>query len=108
MTCAKQRVTAVIITVDQEVFVGRNDCNSPQLTCPRIHLPSGVGYHFCQTICHQQGHAEVMAIGAAGDRAKGATLVLTGHDHFCPDCQVAMDAAGIAHRLIVGRTDERG
>lgn len=94
----------MLVTVDQEVYVGRNDCNNPQLTCPRADLPSGVGYHFCQTICRQRGHAEVMAMLAAGEKARGATLVLFGHDHFCPDCSIAMDEAGVANRLIIRST----
>lgn len=96
MTCAKQVVTARIIGRDGHTYTGTNACRRPQAVCPRGDRPSGSGYDLCRDVCEQEGHAEVMAIKAAGDQAEGGTLYLDGHRAVCPDCQRACDAAGIA------------
>lgn len=96
MTCAKQVVKATIIALNGETFVGFNDCNKPQQSCPRGDMPSNVGYHLCRAVCEQPGHAEVMAIQAAGELARGATLILEGHKAVCPACLIVCNAAGIA------------
>lgn len=96
MTCAKQVVKATIITTDGRTFVGYNDADNPQAKCPRGDMPSNVGYHLCKEVCAQAGHAEVMAIAAAGDAAEGATLILEGHKAVCPTCMKALNTAGIA------------
>lgn len=99
--CAKQIVTATIVTLDGNIYVGTNYCETPQSSCPRGHLPSGVGYEMCTDICHQPGHAEIMALKYAGENAKGATLYLEGHTRACDPCQNACNASGIKE-IIVG------
>lgn len=101
MTCAKQVVEATIIATDGTTYVGRNDCANPQAVCPRGSMPSNVGYHLCRSVCRQAGHAEVMAIEAAGEHAEGATLILRGHVAVCPECMKACNAAGIARIEVV-------
>lgn len=97
MTCAKQVVEATITARNGRVYIGRNDCLNPQDVCPRGDMPSNVGYELCRDVCRQEGHAEVMAIRAAGDDAEGASLTLRGHIAVCPACMSACNAAGIAH-----------
>lgn len=99
--CAKQIVTATIITASGERFVGTNHCLNAQSVCPRADLPSGVGYELCRDVCEQPAHAEVNAIAAAGDQAEGATLYLEGHTYACDPCTEDSRAAGIV-RLLIG------
>ena len=101
MTCAKQTVTATIVTPCGERFVGTNFALNPQPTCPRGDMPTGVGYELCASVCQQIAHAEVNAIAAAGDRARGATLYLERHSNACEPCKAACAAAGIA-RIVIG------
>lgn len=96
MTCAKQVVKATIVTTDGRTFVGFNNCNRPQVVCPRGDMPSNVGYHLCKEVCGQPGHAEIMALQAADWDVEGATLILEGHKAVCPTCMKALNAAGIA------------
>jgi tRNA(Arg) A34 adenosine deaminase TadA len=99
--CAKQVVTATIVTPDGRRFIGRNDVANPQDACPRAGMAAGVGYHLCRDICRQGGHAEIQALRRAGDDARGATLYLEGHSYACDDCTAACAAAGIA-RIVIG------
>lgn len=87
--CAKQTVTATIVTPDGRRFVGTNHCNNAQMTCPRAGMPTGVGYELCKSICQQEAHAEVNALRAAGEHARGGTLYLTGHTYACEPCKAA-------------------
>lgn len=102
MTCAKQVVEATIVGRSGRVYVGRNDCASPQEVCPRRDMPSNVGYHLCRDVFRQEGHAEVMAIRAAGDDSCGGSLTLRGHITVCPSCMSACDAAWIVHITVEG------
>lgn len=90
--CAKRHVTCVILTDCNERFVGENDCANPQATCPR---QPGEGYEKCKTICQQAGHAEIEALKAAGERARGADAFLYGHYWICEPCGAAIRDAGI-------------
>ena len=94
--CAKQVVRATLVARNGERFVGANDCANPQPSCPRDGLPSGVGYHLCTGICRQTGHAEVNAICAAGNKAEGSVIYLTGHTYACDDCKNFAEWAGVA------------
>ena len=99
--CAKQVVTATIVTPDGNRFVGTNWCATPQEVCPRADMPTGVGYHLCASVCHQSGHAEIDAIRNAGAvRLTGATLYLEGHTYACEPCKAACAAAGITSIII--------
>ena len=101
--CAKQVVTATLVTTKGKVYVGRNDCRQPQPVCPRVQLncETGEGYRLCKTICEQEGHAEVMAVLAAGRRAAGATLWLEGHTYACDACTAFCREAGVK-AIIIG------
>lgn len=92
MTCAKTRVLAVVYARDGRSYSGTNDCRTPQVACPRL---PGEGYEKCRTVCDQEGHAEVMALRAAGDQARGATLKVWGIGWHCRDCQERAFAAGV-------------
>jgi deoxycytidylate deaminase len=100
MTCAKQVVTATIIAGDGRRFVGTNFALAPQPTCPRGDMPSGQGYELCNSICRQTAHAEVNAIAAAADAARGAVLYLEGHSYACAACTAACAAAGIDEIIV--------
>lgn len=90
--CAKRVVKATLVCLDGSRFVGTNDCMTPQKTCPR---ESGEGYGKCASVCRQPGHAERVAIKAAGPKANGATMYIEGIDWSCDDCQRAMRDCGI-------------
>lgn len=92
--CAKRVVKCTIISVDGEHFVGENSCATPQEVCPR---GPGEGYAKCISICHQEGHAEIMALKLAGDKAKGGIAIKHGHTYFCQPCQEALFGAGIKY-----------
>lgn len=95
MTCAKVRVTARLVTFDGRVFYGANDCRRPHHICPRIAAGHGRDdYRLCQDACQQPGHAERMAILAAGPWALGATIYVD-HWRVCDGCQAAAAAAGV-------------
>jgi deoxycytidylate deaminase len=91
--CAKATVTCEIVAVDGQRFLGTNYCNNAQSICPR---EEGEGYEKCKSICDQVGHAEVVAVGLAGDNAKGATAYLSGHTYACQHCQESLFGAGVA------------
>lgn len=99
--CAKQVVTATIVTPVGERFVGTNYVRNHQPICPRADMPTGVGYHLCKEVCDQSGHAEPNAIAAAGEKAKGAVLYLEGHTYACDPCKEAADRAGI-REIVIG------
>jgi deoxycytidylate deaminase len=82
----------------EQRFVGENDCANPQAVCPR---GPGEGYEKCKTICQQAGHAEIEALKAAGEHARGAEALLYGHYWMCEPCGAAMRAAGIYSIKIV-------
>ena len=104
MTCAKVKVECWIIGNDQQVYYGTNDVLNPQSVCPRTLAGEthGQGYEKCHHICQQPGHAEIMALAKAGQAARGGTALVT-HDWVCPDCQAALDRAGIAKVVLLRR-----
>lgn len=96
MTCAKVVVTATLLTLDGEEFVGSNDCDNPQTTCPRL---PGEGYDKCVEVCRQKGHAEIRAIDAciaAGSSPAGGSMRIR-HTHVCKSCASEMEAQGIRY-----------
>jgi tRNA(Arg) A34 adenosine deaminase TadA len=95
--CAKRLVTALLVAEDFECFVGANWVKNAQPTCPRL---KGEGYEKCKTICGQEGHAEIMALKDAGEKARGCRMYVNHKP--CSECQAAMDAAGVIGVHIVG------
>lgn len=97
MTCAKQVVRCTLVHPDGRRWVGENYCLSPQETCPRGAMPSGIGYHLCKEVCKQVGHAEVVAIAAAGEDAAGCAAYVEGHSYVCGRCAASLASAGVSH-----------
>ena len=98
MTCAKKKVICFLVAEDGSIFTGSNDCQNPQATCPRKPWE---GYEKCNSICKQKHHAEIDALQKAGDKARGAKVYVV-HKRVCPDCQKALDAAGVHSVSLVG------
>lgn len=96
--CAKQTVNCVIISENGKRYSGTNYCNNAQPSCPR---EVGEDYTKCKTICQQSGHAEINALAAAGENARGGRAVLSGHTYVCMDCQHALFAAGVKSISVV-------
>ena len=100
--CAKLRVRCFIFPPDKgaPVFVGENDCATPQAVCPRA---PGEGYEKCASICQQAGHAEVMALKQAADAGvsvRGGTATVAGHYWICEPCGRALRDAGIVSVIV--------
>lgn len=104
MTCAKQKVTCIIVARDGRRFVGENSCRKPQDVCPR---EPGEGYAKCNVICEKDGHAEAMALFRAGEAARGATAYIIGHTRVCENCQILLANAGVSHFVIGTPPEER-
>lgn len=98
--CVKQTVTATVVSKKGVHYVATNHCLTPQATCPRAGMPTGVGYELCRDVCHQPAHAEPNAIKLAGKHARGGTLYLQGHTYACEPCKAAAAAAGIVEIII--------
>lgn len=99
--CIKQVVTATIITPSGERFTGSNYTTKDNGgVCPRANMKSGEGYDLCRDVCGQIGHAEVIAIMIAGDKANGALLYLEGHTYACDNCSLTAKKAGIVEIII--------
>jgi tRNA(Arg) A34 adenosine deaminase TadA len=94
--CAKRRVFFEI-EGDGIIFRGENSCENPQAVCPRS---LGEDYTKCQTICRQQGHAEIQALRAAGEHARGALGCLIGHYYVCEPCARALKEAGLSAFMV--------
>ena len=94
--CAKRRVVARI--EGENTWIGENTCVSPVVVCPRSSCD---GYEKCSTVCHQTNHAEINALLKAGNDAKGARMIISGHDHCCDPCLEAMKKAGIQEVVFV-------
>ncbi|MDP3328757.1 hypothetical protein [Parvibaculum sp.] len=90
--CAKTTVRCTLVTPSGERIVGTNECANPQAACPRA---PGEGYEKCQSICRQLGHAEVVAVMRAGERARGSRAYIEGHTYACMNCQHALFGAGV-------------
>lgn len=101
--CAKVRVFCTLVHPDGRRWVGENVVRRPQPTCPRdtLGLASGTGYHHCVDTCGQVGHAEVLALLAAGSHAAGSTAYVENRDFVCYDCQAQLVAAGV-RKFVLG------
>lgn len=100
--CAKRVVTCTLVTPDAEMIVGKNWCANPQDVCPR---EEGEDYSKCTTICQQIGHAEVVAVWLAKEKAKGAHAFLQNHTYACRHCQETLFEAGV-RALTIGQEPE--
>lgn len=99
MTCAHRKVEAWLLCADGKEYHGTNDCNRPQLVCPR---KPEEGYLKCSTICGQPHHAEIAALKKAreaGSDTKGSEIVIRGHYRICTQCAIQLRDAGV--RLIM-------
>lgn len=95
MTCAKRTVYCAIYFPDGFVISASNACDNPQPVCPRL---PGEGYAKCESICMQDGHAEIQALRRArrlGLDLNGAWVYVIGHDYACADCCLQLKAAGV-------------
>lgn len=90
--CAKTTVTCTLVTPSGEHIVGTNYCRNAQPACPRLR---GEDYEKCRTVCDQAGHAEIVAVALAGEKARGARAYLQGHTYACQSCQEALFAASV-------------
>ena len=99
--CAKRRVTATVVDTSGTHWVAFNHTMKPQTRCPRAGMSTGVGYELCRDVCQQPGHAEINAIKFAGDKARGATLYVSGHSYVCDDCMSAARKGGVS-KVVVG------
>lgn len=97
MTCAKKRVTAILVGASGQHYIGMNACRIPQARCPR---EPGEGYEKCKTVCRQPHHAEVAALRQAGEDARGGTITIVGHEYVCPECVVALDEYGVLRAVL--------
>lgn len=107
MTCAKQRVICRIETTTGQIVTGENTCTFPQVTCPRDvqGYGTGEGYHLCQQVCGQQGHAEQVAVRNMKGR-RGGMAYLEGHTYACESCKEALRSVGV-HVLVIGGQEEQ-
>jgi len=90
--CAKATVICTLVTPDGARIVGTNECENPQTVCPRV---PGDGYEKCYSVCRQVGHAEMVAVMRAGDRARGSRAYIEGTTYACMNCQHGLFAAGV-------------
>lgn len=106
MTCAKRHVTCTIIAKCGTEVTGTNACARPQEKCPR---KPGEDYTKCHTVCAITGHAEENALRVASEIGLdvwGATAVVTGHRHFCANCQNRLFGAGVKNLQIANYHQE--
>lgn len=101
MTCAKVTVQCDIVPRGLQGCVSAtNACDNPQAACPRL---PGEGYTKCESICMQDGHAEMQALRkarAVGVSVVGATVYVSGHYHVCEPCARALRDAGVKSIVI--------
>lgn len=93
--CAKQTVTAHVVTPEGEIFTATNYVLRPQETCPRAGMATGQGYDLCDNVCRQPAHAEINAVLHAGHKARGAVMYVEGHTYVCDACRKFADGHGI-------------
>lgn len=97
--CTKRTVVA-IIKKGNKLWCGTNKTELQVEVCPKTWL--GEPFDVCKKTCGENIHAEIDALKKAGKNAKGATLYLIGHTFLCPDCERAVNKAGIK-RVIFGK-----
>jgi deoxycytidylate deaminase len=105
VTCAKRTVYCAIYDVFGNAVGASNRCDNPQEVCPRL---PGEGYAKCESICMQNGHAEMQALRAAkkhGMDVRNGRAYVVGHDYACAHCCMMLKAAGVASVTILFNVD---
>lgn len=97
--CAKVVVTATLVTVNGNQYIGSNHCLTPQKVCPRDTqgYPSGQGYHLCKEICNQPAHGEVNAINFANsieENASKGAVIHVDYSWICGACSKTAEEFG--------------
>jgi hypothetical protein len=69
-------------------------------------MATGVGYHLCRDVCHQDDHAEVDVLKKAKENAKGGHLTLNGHTYCCDNCISNMKEYGVSSYSIIDNDGE--
>jgi deoxycytidylate deaminase len=89
--CAKKQIAAGTY-VDGVWTVAVNSCDYKGDQCPRLNLPSGVGYELCQA-----RHAEATLAAQIKDagRASDGIAWVFAHYWACEPCASALKAAGV-------------
>lgn len=100
--CAKVTVKCKI-TNNGKTFYGENWCRNPQDVCPR---KPGEGYDKCHNICKTLGHAEMVALAAAGPDAEGAIVEIEKHRDICGPCYHKLKLAGVKEIRISKLSEE--
>ena len=98
--CYKKDVWAVLKVKKwlrkPKFFFGTNELPKPRNRC--LKSWDGEPYDICARDCGQgQGsHAEIRALMAAGNQAKGGTMFIIGQNRVCDSCLIAMKRAGVS------------
>lgn len=94
-----QPTAAVIIKNGKIIGCGTNAIkNKRPDICPIRTHKRGTAWNLCKEICGQEGHAEIMAIRDALNKAEdlhSASIYLAGHWWVCRDCWDEIICVGI-------------
>lgn len=94
--CAKKQ-TAAGTYVNGIFFHATNHCEFDGEVCPRMNMPSGVGYELCKAHHAEANLASVLA--DSGCKSDGV-LWLVGHYWACEPCASAVKAIGVSELRI--------
>ncbi len=97
--CAKQPAGAVIVKDGKIIGRGTN-AGKLMNECARWGSATGQNYHLCKEVCHQEGHAEDMAVRDAIKNkfnCEGADIYMYGHWYCCKPCWDIMNEHKIAN-----------
>lgn len=96
--CKKMQTGTCLVTGNGYVLSANNDTGVYVSECPRMEMPTGVGYELCKDVCKQEGHTEIRVLRKADDSGidtRGSELFLWGHWYCCDPCIGAMERAGV-------------
>lgn len=89
--CGKKKIASGTWVFD-EFFWTVNSCEHEGLVCPRLNLPTGVGYDLCKA-----NHAESVLVSRllnTGRKSNGIAWVF-GHYYACEPCATALKNIGV-------------